>query len=113
MYDRRASQPPSDKGWGSNELLRITTAAGSVRGPVYLKCRRACAALLGPRYKAEGEMCEPYDSACCYETDREKEAGCAPHLRCLPAEAGFRCAAPSDASERSYTCPRLYEPYLA
>ena len=32
MYDRRASQPPSDKGWGSNELLRITTAAGSVLG---------------------------------------------------------------------------------
>ena len=32
MHDRRASQPPSDKGWGSNELLRITTAAGSVLG---------------------------------------------------------------------------------
>ena len=29
---QRAVEPPSDKGWGSNELVRLTTAAGSVFG---------------------------------------------------------------------------------
>ena len=34
---QRAVEAPSEKGWGSNELLRITTSAGTV-GAVRVPC---------------------------------------------------------------------------
>ena len=53
---QRAVEAPSDQGWGSSELVRITTSTGGLLGqPGFESLRRARAAATAPRRGRDGE----------------------------------------------------------